>query len=142
MAPEARGTNEASRRAENALTLTRLHPIVPVSPGCFCAYVFFLLLAFLPPSSALRIRRVVQGCHAFPLRRLSALRGLPALRAPLLRGLSRHELAVLRCPSCPSRLPGLRELSVLRGLAARRGLPAFAGSLVCCEQFAPCSEIL
>ena len=64
MAPEARGTNEASRRAEKSLTghtrpfyfSTRLHPDVRV----FCAYAFCLLLVF-PPSSALRIRRVMQS---------------------------------------------------------------------------------
>ena len=38
---------------------------------------------------------------SLPFAGFSALRVLPALRAPLLRGLSRHELPVLRCPSCP-----------------------------------------
>ena len=90
--------------------MTRLHADVPVSPGCFCAYVFFLLLVF-PQSSALRVRSLSRLSRA----RASAQGGLPALRRlPALRG---------PCPcwtSCPS-LALL--LSALRGLAALRGLP-------------------
>ena len=84
--------------------LTGLHPDVPVSPGCLCAFVFLLLLVF-PLSSALRIRRAaMQGSITVTLSRAraSALGGLPAFRGlPALHGLP---------PSCPSRAPFIRRL--------------------------------
>ena len=145
MAPEARGTNEASRRAENALTLTRLHPIVSVSPGCFCTYVFFLLLAFfLPPSSALRIRRVMHGSitvtrasRASRPSRASCPRGLPPScpwLAPWFAG------SLFFAALCPSRAssPGLLPFAAFRPFM---GSLSFASSLISFHRLA-CSEIL
>ena len=116
---------------------------MPVSPGCFCAYVFFLLLLF--PPSALRIRRVMQSSitvtpfpgSGFRRWQAPALRGLPALHGllPSCPSLASWPLPFAGFPpglgrtSCPSRAPCPSR--------ARCPLRAF---LVSFEWFAPCSE--
>ena len=116
-------------------------PDVPVSHGCFCAYVFFLSLVF-PPSIALRICRVMQGSITvmplpgsgfLPLGGLPALRGLPALHG-LLPGRFLF-FAGFPLGSLPfagfhpfmgslSFLPFVGFRPSLRGLPALRGLPS------------------
>ena len=137
LAPAARGTNEASRRAENTLTghttlfyfLTRLRLDVPVSPGCFCAYVFFLLLVCQRPS-------ISQGYAGFDHYHAFTGLGLPPfVGSPPFAGFpqaSRPSRASCPLPSCPSR-------AACFSLASR---PLPFASLVSFERFAPCSEIL
>ena len=162
MAPEARGTNEASRRAEKSLTghtrpfyfSTRLHPDVRV----FCAYAFCLWLVF-PPSSALRIRRVMQS--SITVTRFPGS-GFRPWRALCPSWASRPSRA-----SCPFHLRALWWLTGFRGpvmgsvpsralssfssgllLALKFSSPfraactLFSNSLVSFEQCAPCSQIL
>ena len=115
MVPEARGTNEASRRAENTLiTLTghtKLFLLLDNASSRRAGNdrvflrVFFVLLVFPPSKSrALRNRRVVHvgfdDCHAFPGLGLPPLAGSPPFAG---------SLPLAACPSrapCPSRAFG------------------------------------
>ena len=133
MAPEARGTHEASRRAENTVTgHTRLFLLYLLTILCCCAYVFFLLLLVFPPSGALRIRRDMQFSITVTPFPDSAFR---PWRAPRPSRAS--------CPSRPSAfLPFAGSLVFaswfLRGL---HGLCPILCSLAF-ERFAPCSQVL
>ena len=149
MALEARGTHEASRRAENTLTghtrlfcfLTRLYPdvyltgvsVLMCSLCClfFLQAVPFVFAAFCRVRSLSRLSLVrgLPAVRGLPLRRLPALHGLPPSCPSRAAWFSRAP-CFLRLPGlCHSRAsrPGLPALLSARGLAAHRRLPALRG---------------